>query len=82
MRLYFTRLLLAIFCFNLCLPTALAQEITAISAPNPWAMAIDPLTNRIYVADASNNASTVTIINGNDNSKLEVPTGKVSWRWR
>jgi YVTN family beta-propeller protein len=62
-----TLAVLAVLCFA---PGISAQTITAGSVPS--AMAINPVTNTIYVANAG---GTVTVIDGATNSTITVPAG-------
>ncbi len=69
------RLLLTLCCAGMGSLSAQAQNVTTtvIVGHNPYSVAVNPVTNKIYVAnDSSNN---VTVIDGATNSPTTVIVG-------
>ena len=69
-----TTLLYAFLAWTAC-PPSQAQSLVATlpSGPNPTAVAVNPTTNMVYVADAD--VGTLTVINGATNTATTLPTG-------
>ena len=57
--------------------TNIPTTIALAANSNPWGIAVNPLTNFTYVANAGNQSSpsTVTVINGADNSTTSIAAG-------
>ncbi|MGB6429427.1 MAG: Ig-like domain repeat protein [Candidatus Acidiferrales bacterium] len=64
-----------VFCALVAAPCARAQTVTTsvFSGAAPYAVAVNPVTNKIYVANQ--NAGSVTVIDGATNNIVSVSTG-------
>src|SRR5205814_4431864 len=73
------RFLLTVFLFILPAISAQGQTVTATvtTGTYPYAVAVNPVTNKIYVANQGSNSvsGNVTVIDGATNSTSTVPAG-------
>jgi len=74
-------LLLTLFCALMGSLSTHAQTVTAtvMAGAGPFSVAVNPVTNKIYVANS--NGTTVTVIDGATNSPTTVNAGANPSRW-
>ena len=75
---------IAVLCVGLIAfpPIAKAQSVTGslVVGSTPYAVAVNPVTNKVYVANAG--GTTVTVIDGTTNTTIPVTVGVPRLRWR